>query len=128
MWDAGQLMDLGLDGKVAVVTAASGGIGLSAVHALVAEGARVVAGSRTTTNLEGVDGVTAVALDLMEPDAPASLVQRAIDEHGRLDVLPSGRFTTPEEVATLVVLLASDRTSNVTGANYVIDGGLIKTT
>ena len=34
----------------------------------------------------------------------------------------------PEEVATLVVLLASDRTANVTGANYVIDGGLIKTT
>ena len=40
----------------------------------------------------------------------------------------TGRFTTPEEVATLVVLLASDRTANVTGANYVIDGGLIKTT
>jgi NAD(P)-dependent dehydrogenase (short-subunit alcohol dehydrogenase family) len=32
------------------------------------------------------------------------------------------------EVATLVVLLASRRTANVTGANYVIDGGLIKTT
>ena len=41
---------------------------------------------------------------------------------------PTGRFTTPEEVATLVVLLASERTANVTGANYVIDGGLIKTT
>jgi NAD(P)-dependent dehydrogenase (short-subunit alcohol dehydrogenase family) len=40
----------------------------------------------------------------------------------------TGRFSTPEEVATLVVLLASERTSNVTGANYVIDGGLIKTT
>jgi NAD(P)-dependent dehydrogenase (short-subunit alcohol dehydrogenase family) len=40
----------------------------------------------------------------------------------------TGRFTTPEEVATLVVLLASPRTANVTGANYVIDGGLIKTT
>jgi NAD(P)-dependent dehydrogenase (short-subunit alcohol dehydrogenase family) len=39
----------------------------------------------------------------------------------------TGRFTTPEEVATLVVLLASHRTANVTGANYVIDGGLIKT-
>jgi NAD(P)-dependent dehydrogenase (short-subunit alcohol dehydrogenase family) len=37
------------------------------------------------------------------------------------------RFTTPEEVATLVVMLASERTGNVTGANYVIDGGLIKT-
>jgi len=40
----------------------------------------------------------------------------------------TGRFTTPEEVATLVVFLASERTANVTGANYVIDGGLIKTT
>jgi NAD(P)-dependent dehydrogenase (short-subunit alcohol dehydrogenase family) len=40
----------------------------------------------------------------------------------------TGRFTTPEEVATLVVLLASERTANVTGANFVIDGGLIKTT
>ena len=40
----------------------------------------------------------------------------------------TGRFTTPEEVATLVVFLASERTSNVTGANFVIDGGLIKTT
>jgi NAD(P)-dependent dehydrogenase (short-subunit alcohol dehydrogenase family) len=40
--------------------------------------------------------------------------------------MPTGRFTRPEEVATLVVLLASPRTANVTGSNYVIDGGLIK--
>jgi NAD(P)-dependent dehydrogenase (short-subunit alcohol dehydrogenase family) len=40
----------------------------------------------------------------------------------------TGRFTTPEEVATLVTLLASVRLGNVTGVNYVIDGGLIKTT
>jgi NAD(P)-dependent dehydrogenase (short-subunit alcohol dehydrogenase family) len=37
------------------------------------------------------------------------------------------RFSTAEEVATLVALLASPRTANVTGANYVIDGGLVKT-
>jgi NAD(P)-dependent dehydrogenase (short-subunit alcohol dehydrogenase family) len=42
--------------------------------------------------------------------------------------IATGRFSTPEEVATLVTLLASDRTANVTGVNYVIDGGLIKTT
>jgi NAD(P)-dependent dehydrogenase (short-subunit alcohol dehydrogenase family) len=42
--------------------------------------------------------------------------------------IPTGRFTTPEDVANLVVLLASPRTANVTGANYLIDGGLIKTT
>jgi NAD(P)-dependent dehydrogenase (short-subunit alcohol dehydrogenase family) len=39
----------------------------------------------------------------------------------------TGRFTQPEEVADLVVLLASDRTSNVTGASFTIDGGLITT-
>jgi NAD(P)-dependent dehydrogenase (short-subunit alcohol dehydrogenase family) len=229
----------------------------------------VVAGARTVDTLEGIDGVTPVALDLVAGDGPAQLVQRAIDEHGRVDVLvnnvgavrlrldgflgtsdeefawamemnffaalratraalarmleqgggaivnvasvnsffqpdagtidygaakaalvnlskslaqefgprgirvncvspgpvatelwlgdhgvaatvaqatgvdadaardavvasiggfATGRFTTPEEVATLVTLLASERLGNVTGVNYVIDGGLIKTT
>jgi NAD(P)-dependent dehydrogenase (short-subunit alcohol dehydrogenase family) len=41
--------------------------------------------------------------------------------------MATGRFTAPEEVATLVALLASPRTGNVTGSNYVIDGGLVKT-
>lgn len=36
----------------------------------------------------------------------------------------TGRFTRPEEVADLVVLLASDRAGNMTGADLVIDGGL----
>jgi NAD(P)-dependent dehydrogenase (short-subunit alcohol dehydrogenase family) len=39
----------------------------------------------------------------------------------------SGRFTQPEEVADLVVLLASERAGNVIGADFVIDGGLIRT-
>jgi NAD(P)-dependent dehydrogenase (short-subunit alcohol dehydrogenase family) len=42
--------------------------------------------------------------------------------------IATGRFTTPREVATLVVLLASPRAGNVTGANWVIDGGMSKTT
>lgn len=262
-------MDLKLTDKVAVVTGASKGIGLAVARALADEGARVVAGARTTETLKGLPRITAVALDLATPDAPAQLVGRAIEEHGRVDVLvnnlggvrlrlegflgtsdeefewamqlnffaavrasraalgpmvkqgrgaivnvasvnaffqpdagvidygaakaalvnftkslsqefgprgirvnavspgpvatdlwlgkngvaetvgratgvdadtarskivagmggiPTGRFTTPDEVATLVVLLASERTSNVTGTNYVIDGGLIKTT
>jgi NAD(P)-dependent dehydrogenase (short-subunit alcohol dehydrogenase family) len=40
----------------------------------------------------------------------------------------TGRFTTPEEVATLITFLASGRAANITGSNYLIDGGLIKTT
>ena len=39
----------------------------------------------------------------------------------------TGRFTRPEEVADLVLLLASDVTGNVTGADIRIDGGLIPT-
>jgi NAD(P)-dependent dehydrogenase (short-subunit alcohol dehydrogenase family) len=262
-------MDLGLDGKVAVVTGASKGIGLAVTETLAAEGARVIAGARSTDSLDGLDGVSPIRVDLAAPDGPALLVRSALDAHGRVDVLvnnvgavrlrmdgflgtsdeefawaiemnfftalratraaipamveqgggaivnvcsvnaffqpdagtidygaakaallnlskslaqefgPSGihvncvspgpvgtdlwlgehgvaetvaaatgvdaatareavvagiggfatgRFTTPEEVATLVTLLASERTANVTGANFVIDGGLIKTT
>ena len=263
-------MDLDLDGKVAVVTGAGKGIGLAVTRALASEGASVVAGSRSTGTLDGLKGVTPVAVDLSAADGPARLIQRAIAEHGQIDVLvnnvgavrmrtegflgtsdeefawamqmnffialrttraaitamtgrgtgaivnvasvnaffqpdaatidygaakaalvnltktlaqefgprgirvnavspgpvatdlwlgehgvaetvakatgvdadtaPSqtiiagiggfatGRFTTPEEVATLITFLASGRAGNITGVNYIIDGGLIKTT
>jgi NAD(P)-dependent dehydrogenase (short-subunit alcohol dehydrogenase family) len=258
-------MDLGLGGKVAVVTGASKGIGLAVARELAAEGTQVVAGARNVESLEQIEGVTPFAVDLVDPDGPARLVDRAVEGMGRVDVLvnnvggvqlrldgflsttdadfeasmqlnffsavratraavavmqaqgegtivnvasvnaffhpdgavidygaakaallnfakalsqelgptgirvasvspgpvttdlwlgedgvaetvgratgveaesvreqtiagiPSGRFTTAEEVATLVALLASPRTGNVTGANFVIDGGLIKT-
>jgi NAD(P)-dependent dehydrogenase (short-subunit alcohol dehydrogenase family) len=262
-------MDLNLAGKVAVVTGAGKGIGLAVTKALADEGAHVVAGSLTTDTLNGLKGVSPVAVDLSAPDGPARLIQHATDEHGRLDVLvnnvgavrmrtqgffgtsdedfawamqmnffialrasraaltamvgksagaivnvasvnaffqpdaatidygaakaalinltktlsqefgprgirvnavspgpvstdlwlgehgvaetvaratgvdaetarntiiagiggfATGRFTTPEEVAALITFLASDRASNITGSNYLIDGGLIKTT
>jgi len=41
--------------------------------------------------------------------------------------IPTGRFTTAREVATLVTLLASPRSANVNGSNFIIDGGLLKT-
>jgi NAD(P)-dependent dehydrogenase (short-subunit alcohol dehydrogenase family) len=40
---------------------------------------------------------------------------------------PTGRFTTPEQVADLVVFLASDRAGNTTGSDYRIDGGYVTT-
>jgi NAD(P)-dependent dehydrogenase (short-subunit alcohol dehydrogenase family) len=39
----------------------------------------------------------------------------------------TGRFTRPEEVADLVLYLAGDRAGNITGAEFLIDGGLIPT-
>jgi len=75
-----------------------------------------------------------VATDLwLGEDGVAATVGRAagVEPNAIRDqavaAMPTGRFTTPEEVATLVVLLASPRTANVTGSNYVIDGGLVKT-
>ena len=51
-----------------------------------------------------------------------------ITAHPRLDDLrATGRFTRPQEVADLVLYLVSDRAGNITGSDYVIDGGLIKT-
>jgi len=70
------------------------------------------------------------------PEGMAATVAKAsgIDtETARKQVVASqggfatGRFTHPDEVADLVLFLASDRSGNITGADFVIDGGLIKT-
>jgi NAD(P)-dependent dehydrogenase (short-subunit alcohol dehydrogenase family) len=52
---------------------------------------------------------------------PAAVAQQAAADAA------TGRFTTPEEVADLMLFLASARAANVTGADFTIDGGLIKT-
>jgi NAD(P)-dependent dehydrogenase (short-subunit alcohol dehydrogenase family) len=80
-------MDLHLADKVVVVTGASKGIGLAIVRALAEEGALVIAGARSTSALEGIARVTPVALDLSTSEGPGLLVQRAVEAHGRLDVL-----------------------------------------
>jgi NAD(P)-dependent dehydrogenase (short-subunit alcohol dehydrogenase family) len=68
----------------------------------------------------GADGVAATIGQAAGIDADEVRAQATAG-------MPTGRFTTPEEVATLVAVLASPRTANVTGSNYVIDGGLVKT-
>jgi NAD(P)-dependent dehydrogenase (short-subunit alcohol dehydrogenase family) len=40
---------------------------------------------------------------------------------------PSGRFTHPSEIADLVAFLSSTRAANITGSDFVIDGGLVTT-
>ncbi len=83
-------MELGLQGKRAVVTGASKGIGLAITRALVAEGAFVVAGARSSSagldELVAAGSVEAVAVDLSAPSGPAALVAAAL-VHGSVDVV-----------------------------------------
>jgi NAD(P)-dependent dehydrogenase (short-subunit alcohol dehydrogenase family) len=83
-------MELNLTDKVAVVTGASKGIGLAVTRALVAEGARVVAGARTITDdlvaLADTGQLMAVPVDLSTATGPAELVARC-EYFGGLDIV-----------------------------------------
>jgi NADP-dependent 3-hydroxy acid dehydrogenase YdfG len=77
-----------LEGKTAIVTGASSGIGLATARALVAEGVRVVAGARRVDRLDQVGGgAIGLPLDVTDPESCAAFVTRAVDELEGLDIL-----------------------------------------
>jgi NAD(P)-dependent dehydrogenase (short-subunit alcohol dehydrogenase family) len=84
-------MDLELSGKSVIVTGASRGIGLAITRTLAAEGASVIAvsksGSAELKELEETGRVHAVAADLTDPQTPAAIVEAARTTFGRVDVL-----------------------------------------
>jgi len=101
-------MDLGLTGKVALVAAASRGLGRAVAEELATEGASLVLCSRNAetinktaneiTQATGVD-VLALPVDVSKADDVARLVQSGIDRFGRIDILvtnaggpPAGQF------------------------------------
>jgi 3-hydroxy acid dehydrogenase / malonic semialdehyde reductase len=76
-----------LDGKRAIVTGASSGIGAATARALVREGARVAAGARRTDALAELGDVVALELDVTDAESSASFVSSAIHRLAGLDVL-----------------------------------------
>lgn len=89
-------MELGLEGKVAIVTGASKGIGRGAAKVLAAEGARTVVVARRRELLETVaqeidaaGGIAPMILcaDLLETGAPADVARQVIDACGQVDIL-----------------------------------------
>ena len=84
-----------LEGKVAVVTGASSGIGEATVRALAAEGAAVVAAARRKERLDALveevrrEGgkALAVSCDITDESQAHDLVRRAAEEFGRVDIL-----------------------------------------
>jgi NADP-dependent 3-hydroxy acid dehydrogenase YdfG len=73
-----------LEGKRAVVTGASSGIGAATVRALREAGARVVGGARRA---ERVDADLALELDVTDPASSRAFVEAAVAELGEIDVL-----------------------------------------
>jgi NADP-dependent 3-hydroxy acid dehydrogenase YdfG len=75
-----------LDGKVAVVTGASRGIGAAVARALAAEGASLGLASRSGADL-GLRQAVALRCDVRDPAQVESLVAATVERFGRLDVL-----------------------------------------
>lgn len=88
-------MDLGLDGKVAVVTGGSRGIGLAIARSLAAEGAKLALCARGEEALGAAAEDLAAAgaevhhqaVDLAEPEGADAFLDGVVDRYGRIDVL-----------------------------------------
>jgi 3-oxoacyl-[acyl-carrier protein] reductase len=100
-------VDLGLEGKVALVTGGSKGVGRGVADALVAEGCHVCIcsrdeeeGRRAAGEIEevGASGsrVLAVAADLTDGEDRQRLVDETLDEFGSIDILVNNAGTAGE--------------------------------
>ena len=92
-------MDLGIQGKVCVVTGASRGIGRATAERLAAEGARVLLVARSEDDVRAAaatcgDAAEWIACDVTDPDADAEIVAEAVEQMGGLDVLVNNAGTS----------------------------------
>ena len=99
-------MDLGLDGRVALITGAGSGIGLATARLLRDEGARVLAADLDpAAAIAGDAGGRGEALrvDLATADGPAAAVAAAVERFGRIDILVNNVGIAPYRDGFLAV-------------------------
>src|SRR5437763_206983 len=120
-----------LEGKVAVITGGSTGIGLAAAKLFVKEGANVFITGRRQKELD--EAVKVIGRNVRRirsvvpsrgPTETPIIDQQAADAIARImSTIPMGRMGEPEEVAKAALFLASDDSSFVTGIELFVDGG-----
>ena len=105
------MIDLQLEGQVAIVTGASRGLGQAAALALAGQGVRRLAAARSLDELKAMENsapgkIVAAQCDMKDADAVAKLPGRAIEGFGRLDIVvnnagiaPAGFFLEQSEEA-----------------------------
>jgi NAD(P)-dependent dehydrogenase (short-subunit alcohol dehydrogenase family) len=134
-------MDLWLKGAIVNISSANAFLPDPAVMDYGAAKAALANFSKSLSKEAGPHGIRVntispgpVATDLWLGDQGVAATVSHATGASSLDVrnqaarqMVTGRFSRPEEVADLVLILASDRTANVTGADITIDGGLIPT-
>lgn len=112
-----------LDGKIALVTGASRGIGAAIALRLASEGAHVVvnyAGSEDAAKavvaaiVEAGGSAQAVRADVSDPGACTNLVESVVAEHGRLDILVNNAGITRDG---LIVRMSDEDWDAVIGTN-----------
>ena len=120
-------MRLGLDGRRALVTGGSSGLGLATARALAAEGVNVVVASRNADKLAGT-GLPFVVADVSRADDVERMVTEAGERLGSIDILvanaggpPPGNFaSTPLEAYDTALRL--NLTSTVAMCQAVVPG------
>jgi NAD(P)-dependent dehydrogenase (short-subunit alcohol dehydrogenase family) len=110
------MMQLELNGRIALVTGGSKGIGLACAQSLASEGVKVVIASRSQDNidtaLQTIPGAVGFAADLTLDEEADSLVEKIESEIGGLDILVNcagaARRTPPQDLTPAIWRAAMD--------------------
>ena len=122
-------MNLGLEGKVAVITGGSDGIGKAAALSMSREGVRVAIAARDQSRLDAAvadisdqtqNPVLGISTDVRDEDSVRSLISQVVDEWGGIDILVNNAGTSStsrlEEMSNEI--MTADIELKVYGAVY----------